>query len=349
MSWISLNNYVDMWEQPVLGSIDQKDGKRFMALCVDPSSKNPYRGIARQVTERIGNQDVPGYVDKSKLVLVKSNDLLNWEVDGDLNIEGINDLVNKMDRDELEFIGLEDPDILVDDRGIKHIYFTIPLKYKNKDWYDVYVGHAFGKDLTNLSTQSHVLEKVDNEIVGFKEICPLSFNKKGKDFILAETFVDRGGERKFSATSLIQAKDHYNKWKFIKLLHDPEIENREWCSGHSSPCRIFKKSFLSYKGYYVGILNGREKTKIINGNKLYGKFRPGLFLFDDKKQRIVWLSDEPLFEDPLATTITFSSELIYLNKKEAIIYAHPNDSFIRAYRLNSDKLKKLLQKNVNLT
>lgn len=344
MAWKKLNECVDMWEKPVLGTENQKDGKRFMALCVDPTSENPYRGIARQVIKRQGNQDVPGYVDKSKLIIVESNDLLKWTVISDLKINKIDDSINILKKEELNFIGLEDPDILIDDQGIKHLYFTIPFKYKNKDWYDVYVGHAFGKELSTLKSENYVLSKVDDEIVGFKEICPMPFNVDGKQLVMAETFLDRGEIRKFSAVSLIEAKDHYKKWNFLKLIHDPEKEKREWCAGYSSPCRVFKPDFLTHKGYLVGLMNGREKTKEINGQKMYGKFRPGLFLFDVKSKEIVWLANEPLLEDPIATTITFASDIVYLNNKEAILYAHPNDSFVRAYKLKSSKIKALLQK-----
>ena len=342
MVWKKLNNWVEILDKPVLGTEKQEDGKKFMALCIDPTSKNPYRGIARQVTERQGNQDVPGYVDKSKLVLVESEDLLKWTVVSDLKINKIDDSINILKKEELNFIGLEDPDILIDNQGTKHLYFTIPFKYKNQDGYDVYVGHAFGKELDSLKSENHVLSKVNKEIVGFKEICALPFNVGGKRLVMAETFVDRGGLRKFSAVSLIEAKDSYKKWNFLKLIHDPEKEKREWCAGHSSPCRIFKPDFLTHKGYLVGLINGREKTKKNHGQKMYGKFRPGLFLFDVNSEEIVWLANEPLLEDPLATTITFASEIVYLNKDEAILYAHPNDSFIRAYRLKASKIKTLL-------
>ena len=342
MEWVKINEYVDYWKEPVLGTEDQKDSKRFMALCVDSSSKGPYMGIARQVTERIGNQDVPGYVDKSKLVLVESENLLNWKVIRDLKINNMDNCVNNLSREELDFVGLEDPDILIDDKGIKHVYFTIPFKHKNKEWYDVYVGHAFGENIENLHARSHVLGKVDNEIVGFKEVCPLPIRVNGKKLVMAETFVDRGEERKFSAVSLIEAKDFSEKWNFIKFIHDPEKESKKWCAGHSSPCRIFSSDFLKSKKYLVGIMNGREKTKLVDGKKLYGKFRPGLFLFDVNTEEIVWISDEPLFEDPVATTITFASDLVYINKKEAILFAHPNDSFVRAYRLKASKIRKLL-------
>ena len=63
MGWKKLNNFVQYLDKPVLGSIDQKDGKRFMALCIDPSTNGPYMGISRQVTSRKGNVDVVGFVD----------------------------------------------------------------------------------------------------------------------------------------------------------------------------------------------------------------------------------------------------------------------------------------------
>ncbi len=93
-------------------------------------------------------------------------------------------------------------------------------------------------------------------------------------------------------------------------------------------------------------MNGREKTKEVNGKKYYGKFRPGLFLFDNESGDIIWVANEPLFEDPIATTITFASELISLSKKEAILYAHPNDSFVRAYRINVESLKRMLPRKI---
>jgi hypothetical protein len=88
MGWKKLNEQVEYWETPILGTENQKNGERFMALCVDPLSKNPHRGIARQVIERIGHEDILGYLDRSKLVIVESYDLLNWQIIKDLEIKG---------------------------------------------------------------------------------------------------------------------------------------------------------------------------------------------------------------------------------------------------------------------
>lgn len=351
MAWKKLNEFADFWEKPVLGTEKQTDGKRYMALCVDPESENPYRGIAREVVAREGSPDVPGFLDRSKLIIVESYDLLNWEIVGDLKIRGIESIINKLMGDakyKRKFIGLEDPDILVDEKGKRHVYFTIPFKYKIQKGLtyinesDVYVGHAEGNNLESLTATMPVLGRVDNEIVGFKEICPLPiFDNTGR-FVLTEVFVHRGNERKYSAIGVSKAKNLSGKWDYIKLVHDPEKESRKWCAGHSSPCRIFNPDILNHKGYLVGIMNGREPTEEIDGKKYYKKFRPGLFLFDSKSSDIIWIDDEPLLEDPIATTITFASELVYLNKKEVILYAHPNDSFVRAYRLNIQKIKERL-------
>ena len=109
MSWVKLNEYSEIFEKPVLGSEEQKDGKRYMALCVDTQSKNPYRGIARQVVKREGSPDIPGFLDRSKLVIAESYDLLNWEIIGDLRIRGIEKIISKLidnSQHEKEFIGL---------------------------------------------------------------------------------------------------------------------------------------------------------------------------------------------------------------------------------------------------
>ena len=348
MVWKKLNNNVDFWDIPVLGTEKQENGKIFMALSIDPKSKNPYKGIARQVTERQGSPDVPGFLDRSKLVIVQSYDLLNWKVVGDLVIKNIDKIIQEIKKggEDKFFIGLEDPDILVDENGKKHLYFTVPFKYVGRDGCDVHVGHAEGDNLENLTATLPVLSKVNNEIVGFKEICPSPTVKGGYRFVLAETFVDRGDKRKFSATSISKSKNFSNKWDYIKLVHDPEKETKNWCSGHSSPCKILDPNFIIHINYLVGIMNGCEPTKEAGENKIYGKFRPGLFLFDNQKGEIVWISDEPLLEDNIATTITFASDIVYLNDKEAILYAHPNDSFVRAYKLKTSKIKKLLPNNL---
>ncbi len=357
MAWKKINSAVQMWEKPALGTLDQKDGRRYMALCIDPSSKNPYRGIARQVVDREGDVNVSGYVDISKLILVESDDLLNWRETGDLEIKGLEKILERLVDGDIKskvFVGLEDPDIILGEEGIKHVYFTIPFVYERngKKTNDVYVGHAFGKSLNHLTATDPVLRGINKKIRGFKEICPVP-SEGSKRFVMSETSFYKGrskiyGEKdtEYSAIGLSQADDLAGEWKFLKLIHDPEEDPKEWCAGSSSPCRIFDPDTLNHNGFLVGIMNGRELPEIIDGKIFYKKFRPGLFLFDPKKREMNWISDEPLLEDPLATTITFASELILLNEKEALLYAHVNDSFVRVYKLNLNEVRKMLPKNI---
>ena len=80
--------------------------------------------------------------------------------------------------------------------------------------------------------------------------------------------------------------------------------------------------------------------------KVYGKFRVGLMLFDPETGEIPWISEKPLIEDPNAKNITFASDFIETGEKEGILYAHVDDSFIRAYKINVDGLRDFLPKNV---
>lgn len=344
MAWRPLNACVRMWEEPALGSIRQDDGRRYMALCIGSKSKGPFRGIARQIIDRQGSPDIPGFMDKSKLIIVESHDLLHWNIVCDLHLQGFEGMLHDLSDDmqeEKKFIGLEDPDIITDEDGTLHLFFTIPFRYKRMDRHDLFVGHAQGAHLESLVTTPPVLTKVDDEIEGFKEICPAPVAEDASRLMLAETAVNKG-KTTYSAISVSRAKSLSGAWNYERLIHDPQKESRRWCAGFSSPCRIFDARVLHHGKYLVGIMNGRELTKVRKGKKYYGRFCPGLFLFDNGTGEIVWIDDEPLFEDPDATTITFASELVCQDKEEAILYAHPNDSFIRAYKLDISQIRKRL-------
>ena len=88
--------------------------------------------------------------------------------------------------------------------------------------------------------------------------------------------------------------------------------------------------------------------KILEGKKVYGKFRPGLFLFNPKTGEIPWVSPNPLFEDPKARTITFASDFLQISKHEGILYCHVNDSFVRAYEIDAKELKRYLKEKVKV-
>lgn len=339
MTWKKLNDCVEMWDE--VSYSGEKKVDIVMALSVDKSSENPYFGVVRQITKREGSPDKPGFVDKSRLIIVSSKDLLNWKKVGNLKIKRINKIIKELETKDSFFIGLEDPDIIIDEKGLRHLYFTIALKLKAKPEYYVYLGHAHGKDLNSLEAISPLLSPISKRrIYGFKEIC---FDLSKKEKHLAECGVVKE-KRDISAIASVSSVGYDKNWKFSKIVFDPHKSKYKWCNGHASPCCFFLDEFLKYKNMKVGIMNGREKSKIINGKKIYGKFRPGLFIYDDKKEKIVWVDSKPLLEDPQSTGITFASDFIYLGKREGILYAHINDSFIRAYKLKADLLKNRLPK-----
>mgnify|MGYP006883582331 CR=1 FL=1 len=117
---------------------------------------------------------------------------------------------------------------------------------------------------------------------------------------------------------------------------------------------LLNAELLKYKGFISNSnqaeftfldQNGREVKKIVNKEKIYGKFCPGLIIYNPETGKIPWIAPECLFEDPDARTITFSSDFLRTEKQSGILYAHVNDSFIRAYKIDANELKKLLPKN----
>jgi len=343
---IKINNIVSMYKEPVFGTVSAE--KRVMALAIDKESKNPILGLAREITRSRGSVDVPGFIDESKLIIVESLDGLKWKKVKDLEIEGIEEVIKKISGSDKYFIGLEDPDIWTDEKWVKHVYFTIAFKVLNKlDIYKIYLGHAFGKSLENLEATEAVLGPVGEEICGFKEAC-ISPEINGKRINLNEMGI-MDGENWVSAISFSEAKEMSKPWKYLGITLDPRKMKYDWCKGHLSPCKLLPREFVSVdfdKDLLVGIVNGREKEKIIDGKKIYGKFNPGLILFNPKTGEIPRISSEPLFEDPDARTITFASDFFISEKKGGILYAHVNDSFVRAYKINPDELKKLLPEKI---
>ncbi|MBI3623043.1 hypothetical protein HY212_03110 [Candidatus Pacearchaeota archaeon] len=332
-----LNSAVSYWDKPVLGDFSSKHP--IMALAIDKSSK-PLKGIARIITKRKGNVDIVGFVDKSKLAIVNSNDGLNWKIIKDLKIKGIDKITKNLEGKDKYFIGLEDPDIW-EEKGIKHVYFTIAYKLKNKIGFKVYLGHAQGKSLESLKATGPIL-KPTAKIDGFKESCfsPIKLNEKY--LMLNEALLFEDIEKGTSVISLSTSKHPDKGWKKIKIVLDPRKMKYSWIKGHASPCRIFPKEMINYKGLLLGVVNGREPSIHKMGKTIYRKFRPGLFLFNPKTGEIPWVSPKPLIEDPKATTITFASDFLQLNKQEGILYAHVNDSFVRAYKINFKELRKFL-------
>ncbi|VVB77670.1 Uncharacterised protein [uncultured archaeon] len=336
-----INKIISMYTKPVLGTFPSE--KRVMALSIDKNSNNPIQGLAREITKSQGSVDVPGFIDKSKLIIVESKDGLSWKKTKDLEIKGIKEIIKKLSGKDRDFIGLEDPDIWTDEKGVKHIYFTIAFKLKNKIGYKIYLGHAQGNSLQNINATKPVLGPIGDNIVGFKEVCISPLKSKAGRFTLTESGVISENKDR-SAVALSIAKDMSKPWEFLGIVLDPKKMKYNWCLGHLSPCTFFPEEKINIKGYLVGIINGRETSRKINGKKIYGKFCPGIMLFNPKTGEIPWISKKPLFEDPDARTITFASDFISRKNKD-ILYCHINDSFVRAYEINFKELKKYIEEN----
>ena len=72
----------------------------------------------------------------------------------------------------------------------------------------------------------------------------------------------------------------------------------------------------------------------------------GLFLYNYENGKIDWVSPEPFIQDSEAKTITFASQVVETGEGggegEGILYAHVDDSFVRAYTLRAEDIKSLL-------
>ena len=313
-----------------------------MALALDPASDYK-KGIIRCITSREGDVMKNGYVDHSALYHVEKNQSGIYEIKEKLNIKNEQEIIGKLNTQKLDFLGLEDPDIWIDDKtGIKHIYFTIPLLDKKNNNSIVHLGHAFGKSLDELEMTMPVL--VEKDGCGAKEVSIAPINKQGFRYNLVESS-DHGKDYWYSTIRLAIAKDMGSGWQFGETIFHPREKNIAWIGAHASPGPMLSKSFIDLgEGKCLGFINGREADKK-NGKEIkYGSFSIGLFIYDYEKGKIDWVSPDYLIRDSEAKTITFASQFVETTKGEGILYAHVDDSFVREYKITADDLKKLLPK-----
>jgi len=315
--------------------------KHVMAIALDLRTQYN-EGVIRCITSREGDVTVRGYVDKSELHKIKRNSLEGFEIGEKLNIKNEIKIINQLLEENLEFVGLEDPDIWIDEKNdLLHLYFTLPLINKNEDDKNkIHLGHAVGKNLDSLEMTMPVLEA--DEIGGAKELSIAPINKKGFRYNLVESS-KKEKDFTYSVVRLVIAGDMGKSWKFGKIVFHPKEHNIPWIGGHASPGPLFPKNFVDIgEGKLLGILNGREANQIISGETKYGMFSIGLFIFDYENGKIDWVSPKPLIQDSEATTITFASQFTETKQGEGILYAHVDDSFVRTYTLEADKIKSLL-------
>lgn len=71
-------------------------------------------------------------------------------------------------------------------------------------------------------------------------------------------------------------------------------------------------------------------------------FSIGLFIYDYENGKILWVSPDYFIRDSDAKTITFASQFVETKRGEGILYAHVDDSFIRAYTLKADLILNII-------
>jgi hypothetical protein len=313
-----------------------------MAITLDPTSNNK-RGVARCITSREGHVQIKGYVDRSKLYVIEGDSLEQFKLTKPLIIEGEDEIIGKLTPTGWDFIGLEDPDIWIDDStGLVHLYFTIPIKPLDKKTgkIKIHLGHAVGNTLDTLQMTEPVL--LDNVTLSAKEVSIAPLNSQGFRYNLIESR-DRTGGTTYSTVHVAMAHDMGKDWKYGNIAFHPHTHNIPWIAGHASPGPLLPRTFIDLgPGKLLGIMNGREANTRIGTETKYGVFSVGLFIYDFEKGVIEWISPDPLIIDSQALTITFASHFVETKPGEGIVYAHVDDSFVRAYTLTSTNISKLL-------
>lgn len=318
-------------------------GNRFehvMAITLNPRTKYK-EGIVRCILSREGDVTVSGYIDRSALYKIKGDSLEHFEIGEKIIIKNQQEVIDGLLEKGSECIGLEDPDIWIDEKtDLMHVYFTLPIKHAKPHKYSIHLGHAVGKNIDSLEITEPVLLDIGDGYA--KEMSIVPVNSKGVRLNLVESS-RKGKDWTYSTIRLAIVEDMGKPWKFGDTLFNPENHNIPWVGGHASPGPLLPKSFIDVgENKMLGILNGREANQKIGKETKYGMFSIGLFIYDYENGKIDWISPEPLIRDSEAVTITFASQFIETGKDEGILYAHVDDSFVRAYTLKTESIKSLL-------
>lgn len=322
--------------------VEDKRFDHLMALSLN--SKSDYNeGVIRAILSRDGRVDKKGYIDRSELYKIEKNDAGLYEIKESLNIKNSKEIIDSLSYENLDFLGLEDPDIWIDEENnLIHLYFTIPFLDKENDNFMVYLGHAKGKNLDNLRMTAPVL--ADTGKYGAKELAIAPLNKEGIRYNLVESS-DHGKDFWYSTIRVAIAEDMCKDWKFGEILFHPKENNIAWAGEHASPGPLLGSDFIDMgEGRCLGFMNGRGSNQ--EEKDKYGKFSIGLFIYNYEKALIEWVSPEEFISDSQAKTITFASQFVADKNGKGILYAHIDDSFIRSYDITADNLRRFIEQYV---
>lgn len=325
--------------------------KHIMAIALDPRT-NHREGVIRCITSREGDIAMKGTIDRSELHKVKGESLEHFEIGEKLFIKNESKIIKEISNEGLECIGLEDPDIWIDEKtDLLHLYFTLPLINKIEESKSkTHLGHAVGRDLDSLEMTAPII--VENQKRGAKELSIAPLNKKGFRYNLVESS-DMVGDTFYSVVRVVIAENMDVPWKFGEIAFHPKETTFAWIAGHASPGPLFSKDFIDVgDSKLLGVINGCEANQKVNGGIKYGTFSIGLFIYDYEQGKVDWVSPDPFIQDSEAgkggnRAITFASQFVETNPGEGILYAHVDDSFVRAYTLKTALLKLLLPNSFN--
>ncbi|MFI5260496.1 MAG: hypothetical protein ACHQU0_01740 [Candidatus Paceibacteria bacterium] len=339
-----MDKYPAYFEHPGKAVADSRFS-HMMAITLNPSSGYK-EGIIRCITNREGDVQISGYTDHSQLYTVSGDSLEHFTVGERLRLKNEEKILDELTPAGWECIGLEDPDIWIDpETGLIHVYFTIPIKPPEKKMkMRINLGHAVGPDLQSLEMTEPVLLHDESIPASAKEVSIAPINSKGFRYNLIESR-ERKFEDRQSTVRIAIAEDMGKPWRYGETVFRPFDHAIPWIGGHASPGPLFSKDFIDVgDGKLLGIMNGREANQKIGKIVRYGMFSIGLFIYDYENGKIDWVSPEPFIQDSEAKTITFASQLVETKPGEGILYAHVDDSFVRAYTLNAAAIKELLPK-----
>lgn len=313
--------------------------KHVFALNIDQTGK---KGLLRCITSRSGGDIVfAGTIDKSELYIVKGKPH-RYKATRPLILKNGDKILKKLANKADTLLGLEDPDIYKDaESGKTHVYFTFPVKKNNKTL--IHLGHAKGDNLEHLTMTKPVL--ASRAAYGAKEVTIMPQNSHGLRLNLVESS-DKIANTHYSTIRIAIAKDLGLPWKYGPTVLHPKNQNISWIAGHVSPGPLVPREFIDLgPGKILCLLNGRSKNTVLKGGKIkYGPFKVGLCIYDYEKGQIDWVSPDPLIFDSQARTITFASQFLIDKNNLGIVYAHVDDSFVRAYRISISDLKQYLLK-----
>lgn len=329
-----------LYEQlPGVAVDPKKRFKHVMALALNPKT-NFNDGMIRCITSREGSIDVSGFVDHSELHVVSKAGEYQYEIGERVCIENEDQAIGPLLPDGFEFLGLEDPDLVLDENGTLHLYCTIPLINRTQGVSHIYLGHAEGESLDTLCMTAPVLMRPD---AAAKEVSVAPRASDGIYRNLIESSAPGTEVSAYSTVRVAKARDFSESWEFGETVFHPADKGIAWAGGHASPGPLLPRTFIDPgEGKLVGFLNGREADRVEHEQVVFGTFSVGLFIYDYEHGEVCFVSSSPFIQDSEASTITFASQFIETGVGEGILYAHVDDSFVRAYRVTSGSIRARL-------